>query len=184
MATPSSVVGCSACGALYTPAPGDGRLCDGCRITVADDPSARPLPPTPQAEEETSDEAVDTGRPAPPPRSGKRRGLRRIVVGAIAAVQLIGATAALISKREALAEMWTSMRQHSVQEAWSAVRHRSADAWVFLRRHIPAELLQPHRDGDERGSAKEATTSNGAHRHAQHPGKGKRSKGQHEVASK
>src|SRR5205814_5247124 len=37
MNTPSSVVGCSSCGALHTPAPGDRGLCSACRRLLVSD---------------------------------------------------------------------------------------------------------------------------------------------------
>lgn len=180
----SSVVGCSTCGALYAPVPGDQGVCDACRITVADDPSARPLPPpTPLfASDEPDDGAPRRQAGAPRFRPARGRGSRRVTTALVMAALLAGGAAALAWKRDAVRETWTSIRRHSPAEAWSAIRRRSTEAWIAVRRHIPIQALQGE-DTKAGATAPDATASRGTHRRSQHNGKGKRSKGEHAIAS-
>ena len=167
MASPASVVGCSTCGALYTPSPGDGRVCEACRITVADDPSARPLPP-PTPLFDIEDEPVVRGKGG---RSGARpmrrpRSLKRAVVGLLSlAVLVTGATVAY-KRRETLEKTWSSLRQRPAAETWTSLRRRSGEAWLALRRLSPIESLRPDPGATVEASAAGLgdTSSTGTHR--------------------
>jgi len=163
MPSSPAVVACSTCGALYTPAPGDGRVCEACRVTVADDPAARPLPaPTPLFDDEPVRKPTGRIAPAPSRRGGRRRSLKGPAL-AVLAIALLGGA---FLKRQSLERAWASIRHRSVSETWTTVQRRSGEAWLALRRLSPIESLRPAPVATAEASAAGISDDNSSHRRA------------------
>ena len=134
MNTPSSVVGCSTCGALYTPEPGDQGVCEACRSFLPG-PAARPVSGKPAVG------AVK--RPSVGPmRLGflGRLPMRHIAKGAVILALAGGVGTVIMVRPKPVMDVWNKVRHHapsSPSEAWASVRHHAADAWTSIRRHIP-----------------------------------------------
>ena len=136
MNTPTAVVGCSNCGALFTPAAGED-LCPACGV----------LPSEPLWEAgETNPGPAGQPAGAPSKRPGKgsaqsanfraRRALRRMVIGAVGALLVAGLGASIITQRQKLSETWTAFRRHTLSDSWIAKRRRTlSDSWVAMKRH-------------------------------------------------
>src|SRR5439155_15307370 len=159
MNTPSSVVGCSSCGALHTPTPGDRGLCAACRrLLVSDVPwrgdtaGAGTAPKKPQQEK------------ASRPRPIRNGASRRIVIGAVVAFIVAGLGAGVAMRRQPLSDSWTKIERHmksgvfstirrrtsaiwatmrrQSSDAWVAVRRQSSDAWVAVQRRLPFDASE------------------------------------------
>jgi len=149
MSTPSSVVGCSSCGALHTPAPGDRGLCSACRrLLVSDVPwradatGADPRNGGGASPKRPEKEKLARVRPI------RDRSWRRIAIGAGVAVIVAGLGAGVAVRRQPLADSWTKIERHMKTGAWSSLRrrvtalwaslrHETSDAWIAVRRHLP-----------------------------------------------
>jgi hypothetical protein len=147
MSAPSSVVGCSSCGALHTPAPGDRGLCASCRrLLVSDVPwradSAGSDPAAAAAAKRSDKGNVRRLRP------GRAPAWRRIAVGAAVALLVAGLAAAVATRRQPLSDSWTKIERHMKTDVWSTLRRRTlaiwattrrrgSEAWVAVRRRLP-----------------------------------------------
>ena len=188
-----SVVGCSTCGALYTPAAGDDGVCPTCSSILPVEQPPRPARPAGpnlrsiSGRPEAKSFDVDFDEATRPRKRASRRGLRRIAIGAVAAALVAGIGAAIVTRprplmqawtsirRHSPAEAWTSIRRHSPAEAWTAVRHFALNTWAAVRPHLPfIEGSRAERSASASPSTRETTASRGTHRRSQH-GKGKRS---------
>ncbi len=156
------------------PSPGDGRVCEACRITVADDSAGRTAS-APLAGDANAGFAASVRASSGTRRRTRGGGLRRVVLLAAAVALVIGGAAALATHRQALADEWASLTRHSPAQIWSSIRRRSTEAWLAVRSHLP---LGARPAEDPASHAPEAAS----HRRAQHPAKGKRSR-EHAVAS-
>ena len=176
MNTPSSVVGCSSCGALHTPAPGDRGLCAACRrLLVSDVPwrgdtaGAGTAPKKPQQEK------------ASRPRPIRNGASRRIVIGAVVALIVAGLGAGVAMRRQPLSDSWTKIERHMksgvfstirrrTSAIWATMRRQSSDAWVAVRRRLPfdasdgkgSDSIAPA--GPSRAGAGDTTVARGTHR--------------------
>src|SRR5438132_7962663 len=175
-----SVVGCSTCGALYTPAAGDDGVCPTCssllpvqRPTRRARPAGRNRRPVSRKPEPDIFEVTDDDAP-PRRRRGKGRGLRPIAIGVTAALLVAGICTAIIIRPRPLTDAWTSLRRHSPSQAWNSVRRLVAHAWLPVRLHLPFDGPQAERTAPAAPSTRPARPSAGAHRPSQ-PGQGKRS---------
>ena len=164
MNTPDGVVGCSTCGALYTPTHGDTGHCAACSTFLPEDPAAPAANPAPRAAAKGHALAGDYnrgGRPSAVP-AGPDEGwpVRRIAKGlaAVALIAAIGATAAF--QRQRLADAWSGLQRHSPAQAWAATRHLAAEGWTALRRYLPLDAPQ----ADPAASATSAKPSRARHR--------------------
>jgi hypothetical protein len=174
-----SVVGCSTCGALYTPVAGDDGVCPTCtslrpsqQATRPARPAAPNLRPVPRRmPEEDTFEVDDDDAPAPRRRGG--RSLRPIIFGTAAAILVAGICTAIVMRPRPLTEAWSAIRRHSPSpsHAWVAVRRYASDAWASVMRHLPFDK-QSERSASAPPPAKDATASQGTHRRPH--GKGKR----------
>jgi hypothetical protein len=139
MNTPSSVVGCSTCGALYTPEPGDQGVCEACRSFLPA-PAAKPAAP---GSRPISSKPAAMKRPSSGPyRPGflTRLPVRSIVKGAVVAGLVGGIGAVVWLRPKPVMDVWNKVRHHapaSPSEAWTSVRHHATDAWTTVRRHLP-----------------------------------------------
>ena len=176
MNTPSSVVGCSSCGALHTPTPGDRGLCAACRrLLVSDVPwrgdtaGAGTAPKKPQQEK------------ASRPRPIRNGASRRIVIGAVVALIVAGLGAGVATRRQPLLDSWTKIERHMksgvfstirrrTSAIWATMRRQSSDAWVAVRRRLPfdasdgkgSDSIAPA--GPSRAGAGDTTVARGTHR--------------------
>jgi len=147
MKRPGSVVGCSTCGALYSPIPGDGGRCPECRhlpavdLALETDPGQADAPP-----ERARPLGGDFNRGGPGsaarPLVRPRRGLRRSAIAFIVLVLLAagGAAAAIYQRR--LQDLWAAARRQSPADAWAAARTFAEHGWSAIRRRLPFELPQ------------------------------------------
>src|SRR5712672_2992299 len=131
MNSPETVVGCSTCGALYTPAPGDQGLCTSCRTFLPDE---SPAPAGGSKRAPTSGAKPTSGRTGYRSSGGSPfrlsfrwgRTIKRVATG-LTALALVGAVGGAIA-----------YRPHRVTEAWQAAKRGSiTDAWAAVRRHLP-----------------------------------------------
>ena len=188
MNTPSSVVGCSSCGALHTPTPGDRGLCAACRrLLVSDVPwrgdgaGADPgtAPRKPQKEK---------AQRARPTRDGA---WRRVATGAVVALIVAGLGAGVAMRRKPLSDSWTKIERHmkggvwstvrrrtlaicasmrrQSSETWIAVRRQSSETWIAVRRRLPFDADSKGSDSiapaaPSRAGAGDATVARGTHR--------------------
>jgi len=175
-----SVVGCSTCGALYTPAAGDDGVCPTCSSLLPGQHPPRPARPAgpnlrPVSRKPESDIFEVTDDDAPPRRRrGKGRGLRPIAIGVTAALLVAGICTAIIIRPRPLTDAWTSLRRHSPSQAWNSARRLVAHAWLAVRLHLPFDGPQAERSASAAPPTRDASASRGTHRHSQH-GKRKRS---------
>ena len=152
MSTPSSVVGCSSCGALHTPTPNDRGLCSACRrLLVSDVPwradaaGADPGNGAAAAPKRPDKDKVRRLRPA------GNRDSRRIAVGAAVALVVAGLGVVIAKRPKPLSDSWTKIERHMKTGAFSTIRHRASglwvaawrqgsDAWLAVRRRLPFGL--------------------------------------------
>ena len=65
-----------------------------------------------------------------------RRALRRIAIGAGAALLVAGLGAWWMrSSGHTPSTVWTAIRRHSPSDAWSGIKRHASEAWVVIRRH-------------------------------------------------
>ena len=176
-----SVVGCSTCGALYTPAAGDEGVCPTCSSLLPADPPARPARPagpnlrSVSGRSETKSFDVDFEAATRPRKRVSRRGLRRIAIGAAVLALVAGIGAAIVTRPRPLMQAWTSIRRHSPMEAWTAVRHFALNTWATVRPHLPfIDGSRSERSASASTPTRDTTASRSTHKRSQH-GKGKRS---------
>jgi hypothetical protein len=160
MNSPDTVVGCSTCGALYTPAPGDQGLCASCQPFLPDEkppPSATPRFPASAGKPATGRVLRLSGR-APRPGFGLARALRRTAVLSIATVLVAGLGGAIAFRRQQLAEVWHGVQRGSPAEAWAAVQRLGSEGWSAILRHVPigAKPVDPPATSDARGTHRRA----------------------------
>src|SRR5438445_12996468 len=107
-----SVVGCSTCGALYTPAAGDDGVCPTCSSLLPGQHPPRPARPAgpdlrPVSREPEPDIFEGTDDDAPPRRRrGTGRGLRPIAIGGTAALRGRGTRTAIRTRAPPLTDAW------------------------------------------------------------------------------
>ncbi len=153
MNPPDTVVGCSTCGALYTPAPGDQGLCASCQPFLPDEKpraSATPRFPASARVHRLSGRAR--------PGLGLGRALRRTAVVAIATVLVAGLGGAIAFRRQQLAEVWHGVQRGSPSEAWAAVHRLGSEGWSTILRHVPigAKPVDPPATSDAKGTHRRA----------------------------
>jgi hypothetical protein len=157
MNTPASVVGCSKCGALYTPGPGDRGVCLSCRRAL---PSTQPSG-APRALPSTQPAGATFKRPAggSPLRASavSGRAWRLIAIGVAAALLVAGVGASV--PRKSLSDAWTAIRRHKVSQTWTVIRRHTSKAWIAIRRHTP---FDDARRGKPKAAAKRTADSSGA----------------------
>lgn len=142
------VVGCSTCGALYSPVPGDTGHCAACSSLLLDDPPARAAEPAPRGQAaHPLPGAPNSGRAASVTRLEPRRprSFRRVLIALVAAgsVALLGA--AIASRRHQIEDAWKSAQRHSPREAWTAARQLASNGWSAVRRRLPFLAPEPER---------------------------------------
>jgi hypothetical protein len=180
---PSSVVGCSTCGALYTPAAGDDGVCPTCSsiLPVEQPPKpARPTGPSLRSVSRPASQSFDVDLDdAPRPRKrGSRRSLRPIVIGVVGALLAAGIAAVIVTKPRPVMQAWSSIRRHSPMEAWTAVQRFAwipvqrfaLSTWVTVKHHLPFDWAQDEKSVPA-SPKRDATASHGTHRRSH--GKGK-----------
>jgi len=142
MNSPETVVGCSTCGALYTPAPGDQGLCTSCRTFLPDE---SPAPAGGSKRAPTSGAKPTSGRTGYRPSGGSPfrlsfrwgRTIKRVAMG-LMALALVGAVGGAIAYRpHMVTEAWLAAKRGSVADAWAAIRHLGMEGWTAARRHLP-----------------------------------------------
>ena len=181
MDTPTSVEGCTSCGALYTPDPGDQGVCSMCRSLLPPQPPARTggTSARPMSGQGTGAVSKRAGR-----ISIGRRALRRIAIGAAGALLVVGLGAWWMrSSGHTPSTVWTAIRRHSPSDAWSGIKRHSSEAWVAIRRHSSDAwiAIRRHTPFDEpdakpgavasatppsRTAVRDATATRGTHRRA------------------
>jgi hypothetical protein len=178
MNTPSSVVGCSSCGALHTPTPGDRGLCAACRRLLVSDVPWRGEGGGADPGAGTASRKPQKAQRARPIKGGA---WRRVAIGAVVALIVAGLGAGVAMRRQPLSDSWTKIERHMKSGAWSTIRRRSSaiwaamrrqssDAWVAVRRRLPFDA--PDSKGSDsiapaapsRAGAGEATVARGTHR--------------------
>ena len=173
MNTPESVVGCSSCGALYTPGPGDRGVCLDCRRQAA---ASQPRPPsgiTPRPNTATP-VRLPSSRPSPVrsalrPNFAKWRALWRIGVAAVVAG---GIGTAGVTQRQRISTTWSNVQRHGVSREWTSLQRKGSELWVAIRRQTPWPVEQK-RSGSgsatssSRSSNRDATATRGTSHHTQ-----------------
>ena len=179
MNTPDSVVGCSSCGALYTPGPGDSGVCLDCRRRAA---AAQPRPPSGNTIRPNSPQPARIAAMRPPLGASVRRrnpALRRnlIRVG-VAAALAAGLGALFVTQRQRITSTWTSVQRHGISREWTTVQRKVWEAWVAIRRDTPWPVVE-----DKRSASRGGTATRGTHRHPQvaATSKRKRKKGRDDI---
>jgi hypothetical protein len=171
MNTPESVVGCSSCGALYTPGPGDRGVCLDCRRAAA---AAQPRPPSGNAPRPTTAAPVRLPSRPPPVRSALRpnfakwRALWRIGIAAVVAggVGTVGVT-----QRQHISTEWTKLQRHGVSKEWASIQRKASELWVAIRRDTPWPVVEGKKNatasGGTRSNNRDATATRGTSHHTQ-----------------
>jgi len=175
MNTPAAVGGCTSCGALYPPAPGDKGLCAACRRFFQ---PSRPGGPGDElgsgvgAAARGPQTACRKKRAAPELRRG--RAVRRIAIGAARCrVARAGLGASLKSRRAVCRNAWTAIQHQTPSKAWASIQRRASDAWIAVRRPHAIGRTQVKRGGSigpgtpSRVAVRDASATRGTHRHAQ-----------------
>ena len=168
MATQTSVVACSSCGALYSPVPGDEGICAVCSPFLPSEPSARAIGTNPvQTPVKPLAPALKRSgvRSAERPHFRVSRRLQRLAMSAAAALLLAGGAAFLTTRGHSLEARWTALRRHTLPQAWAAIERQASDAWVAVRRRLPLDEPPP----PSRSSVHESTASRSTHRRGQTP---------------
>jgi hypothetical protein len=154
-----SVEGCSSCGALFEAGPHDRGLCADCRQLLASDVPSDSGP------------RKEVGRPAQVAtlRPRRRRGWRRIAIGAAVALVVGGAgafwmmrpqkTSPVHAVQELASQSWTSGRRHA-SALWTDVQRHATQAWLAVRRHTPWDKPET----PARAPARDATASREKHK--------------------
>jgi hypothetical protein len=162
MNTPDSVVGCSSCGALYTPGPGDRGVCLDCRRRAA---AAQPRPPSGNTPRPNSLQPVRIGAIRPAGAGVKRPNLalRRTLLRLGVAAAIAAAVGTLVvTQRQRLTNAWTTIQRHGVSKEWATIQRKVFDAWVAIRSETPWPVVE-----ERRSSSATASSSRGTHHHQQ-----------------
>jgi len=150
MNSPETVVGCSTCGALYTPAPGDQGLCTSCRTFLPTSRRRRPAVPSGRRRQEQADLGPDRVSPE------RRQPFRLSSGGAARSSASRWADGAGARRRGGRGDRVSPAQgdrsvaggeARLVADAWAAIRHLGMEGWTAARRHLPiggkpAELQQ------------------------------------------
>jgi len=159
MNSPETVVGCSTCGALYTPAPGDQGLCATCAAFLPDEKpraSATAKSPAPAAGKMGRVHRMSGGVH----RRGFRWGrmLGRTAMALIALVLVAGLGGAIAYRRQKLAEAWQGVQRGSPAEAWASLRQLGSEGWSAVQRHLPflPKPVDPPAQSEARGTHRRA----------------------------
>src|SRR5215470_12403341 len=188
MNTPASVMGCSSCGALYSPSPGDKGVCDDCRSLLPPDPTWRAggastsaSSPKPGA---SSPKPVSAPKPKPQPIASisnrpassfsaqrpnfrRSRTLQRAAIAAVCVAALGGGAAWLITHQRSLSDLQRAIKRQSPAEAWTAIERHASKAWVELKKLWPFGDSQSKRSGPSTPTpSRDATASHSTHRRA------------------
>jgi hypothetical protein len=188
MNTPASVMGCSSCGALYSPAPGDKGVCDDCRSLLPPDPSWRsggasssapsPKPASaPGARSSPGSQPIGSISKRPGAFSAQRpnfrrsRLLRRVAIAAVCVAALGGGAAWLLTHERSLSDLQRAIKHQSPPEAWKAIERHASNAWVSLKKLWPFDGPQVKRSGpsapaSSHAAVRDATASHSTRRRA------------------
>jgi hypothetical protein len=177
-------MGCSSCGALYSPAPGDKGVCDDCRSLLPSDPAWRSGAAGSSAPA-TKPMSVPGPRPAAQPigsiakRPGafsalrpnfrRSRLLKRIAIGVVCAAALAGGAAWLLTHERSLSDVKRAIQRQSPSQAWAAVERHASDAWVAIKSKLPFFDEKPARPAPapSRAAVRESTATRSTHHRSQ-----------------
>ena len=184
-------MGCSSCGALYPPTPGDKGVCDDCRRLLPSDPAwrsggASSSAPSPKPGKPASAPAPrpSSGQPLgsiakrPPgsfsaqrPNFRRSRSLRRLVIAGVCVAALGGGAAWLLTHERSLADLQRAIKHQSPSKAWTAIERHASNAWVAVKKLWPFDEPQGKRSGSSapapsRAAVREATASHATHHRA------------------
>lgn len=181
-------MGCSSCGALYPPTPGDKGVCDDCRRLLPSDPAWRsgaastsapsPKPVSAPAARPSPGQAIGSISKRPGAYSAQRpsfyrsRALRRLAIAAVCVAALGGGAAWLLTHERSLADLQRAIKHQSPSEAWTAIERHASNAWVWLKKQWPFGESQAKRSGPSapapsHAAVRDATASHSTHRRAQ-----------------
>lgn len=176
-------MGCSSCGALYSPAPGDKGVCDDCRSLLPSDPAWRSGAASSSAPPATKPMAVPSPKPQPIGSIAKRPGsfsalrpnfrrnrlLQRAAIAVVAVAALAGGGAWLLTHEKSLADVKRAVQRHSPSQAWAAVERHASDAWVAIKSKLPFLDDTPKKPAPSpsRGPVRESTATRATHHRSQ-----------------
>jgi hypothetical protein len=174
MNTPESVVGCSSCGALYTPGPGDRGVCLDCRRQAAAS-QPRPTPSSGSTPRPNTVQPVRLPSSRPPPLSAQRpnfalrRNLRRLGIGVALAG---GLGTAGVTQRQHITDAWTKVQRHGISREWAGIQRKAKELWVAIRRETPWPVEEKGRAATtgvtpSRSTTRDATATRTTHHQTQ-----------------
>jgi hypothetical protein len=195
MNSPASVMGCSSCGALYPPTPGDRGVCEDCRRLLPADPQWRSGGASPGAQKPAGSPPRPAAGPSPRPASGqaiasiakrpassfsaqrpsfrRSNALRRLAIGASCAAAVAGGGGWVITHERSLSDVERAIRHRSPSEAWTAIKRHAAAGWAALEARLPFDLGK--RSGSaaapSRPAVRDSTGSHGTQHRAKKTGK-------------